>query len=361
MRTINTNKQVWIYLSFILVIIVLIALFIAKFISIFGYILIAFTLAYMITPILKKMEKFGIDRKYSFGIVILVGLAATILTVLIGIPIIGTEITQIQSDWPTIQERINNELLQETEIDGEKYYHSPILNTDFEASRIDTYISGFTGNLNTIISDSMTMILKFLLIVPLVTYILVSQGENAKKRILKSIPNKYFEMGNAILHSINKSISNFIAAKIIQTVILSIVATVGFTLIGLRLPLLMGLIVGVINIIPYIGPLIGAIPPVGIAYLLMDTRTAIFALIVIAVVQAVDNFFIQPVLLPKLVNENAVVVLIVTLLGAELYGALGMVIAIPVYSIVKIILQKSYEALDFIYSRPEWDTDFLDN
>lgn len=360
MRTINTNKQVWIYLSLILLIIVLIGIFIAKFISIFGYILIAVTLAYMITPILKKMEKYGVNRTQSFSMIIVLAIGISILTILIGIPIMKTELSQIQSEWPNIQERINNELLQETQINEQKYYHSPLLNMDFEAEKIDGYISAFASDLNTVISDAMTIVLKFLLSVPLVTYILVSQGNNAKKRILKSIPNKYFEMGNAILHNINKSISNFIAAKIIQTVILTIVASIGFTFIGLRLPILMGIIVGVINIIPYIGPLIGAIPPVAIAYLLMDYQTAIFAIIIIAIVQGVDNFFIQPVLLPKLVNENAVVVLIVTLLGAELFGAVGMVIAIPVFSIVKIILEKSYEALDFIYSRPEWDTDFLE-
>ena len=204
-------------------------------------------------------------------------------------------------------------------------------------------------------SSLIPVLLSSLVLVPIFTVMLIKDRKNLFKRFFDFVPNRYFEVVMSMAYDINKSIENFVSAKVVQSLIVGGVCSIGFLLIGVKFPLTFGFLAGLLNIVPYIGPVIGAAPPVIISYLLIDTRTAILALTVVILGQLVDNLFTQPVLLPRLVKEHPLVVILVTLIGAELFGAVGLVLALVIFSVVKIILVKSYSALDVIYSREEQD------
>ncbi len=254
--------------------------------------------------------------------------------------------------WPQIEDKINKELFRGVYEDGEVVaYYVPVINTKIEAAKVESWYLSLVNQLKKFLTDLIPALLSSLIIVPIITVMLIKDGDRLARKMFSKVPNRYFEVVLSMAHDISRSIENFISAKAIQSLVVATICMIGFTLAGVKSPLLMAIVAGLLNIVPYIGPILGALPPIIMSYLLIDSRTAAFAFLTLVIAQLADNFFTQPVILPKFVNERPLVVILVTLIGAELFGAVGLVLAIAVYSIVKIIMIKSYNALDVIYSR----------
>ncbi|MBW1643064.1 MAG: AI-2E family transporter [Deltaproteobacteria bacterium] len=116
--------------------------------------------------------------------------------------------------------------------------------------------------------------------------------------------------------------------------------------VGFEYALLLAVFAGLSNLIPYIGPVVGAIPAVLIV--LVNSVPGLEFLIVIAVyivAQLIDNFFIIPLVVAKIVNLHPVTVAIVIIIGAQIEGILGMIISIPVACILKLTITTNYSHL----------------
>jgi putative permease len=116
--------------------------------------------------------------------------------------------------------------------------------------------------------------------------------------------------------------------------------------VGFEYALLLAVFAGLSNLIPYIGPVVGAIPAVLIV--LVNSVPGLEFLIVIAVyivAQLIDNFFIIPLVVVKIVNLHPVTVAIVIIIGAQIGGILGMIISIPVACILKLTITTNYSHL----------------
>lgn len=116
--------------------------------------------------------------------------------------------------------------------------------------------------------------------------------------------------------------------------------------VGFEYALLLAVFAGLSNLIPYIGPVVGAIPAVLIV--LVNSVPGLEFLIVIAVyivAQLIDNFFIIPLVVAKIVNLHPVTVAIVIIIGAQIGGILGMIISIPVACILKLTITTNYSHL----------------
>jgi len=141
------------------------------------------------------------------------------------------------------------------------------------------------------------------------------------------------------IHSV---FSKYINGKLLQSVLMSIVASLGLTIIRVPYALLMGVIVGFTNLIPYIGPFIGAIPPILIAFF-NNPWSALFVIIFILVLQQFDALWFTPKILGNKVGLPPVGVIIAIIVGSALLGVLGMFISIPIFALIKIFLNKYIE------------------
>jgi predicted PurR-regulated permease PerM len=129
----------------------------------------------------------------------------------------------------------------------------------------------------------------------------------------------------------------FVVGKVIQAMVLTGIGVVGFTLIGVPYAVLVSAFVGVTNIIPYVGPVIGAIFAVLVALFSADPINAVYAAMVVAFIQLVDNLVCQPKILGGKVGLAPIYILAGVLTGAALFGGIGMLLAIPVCAILKLI------------------------
>ncbi len=142
---------------------------------------------------------------------------------------------------------------------------------------------------------------------------------------------------------------DYLEGKIIETTVVGAICCLGFFVAGVKGWLVLGLLAGFLNIVPYIGPLIGAIPPVLITLLVDKPIAAIYVIIAVIVAQLVDNLYLNPFMISGKVKIDPLLSIVVILIGAQLFGAIGMIFAIPIYLVYKIILKEAYRELTRIY------------
>ncbi|HLC85488.1 MAG TPA: AI-2E family transporter [Candidatus Nanoarchaeia archaeon] len=290
----------------------------------------------------KALEHKGVSRSLALGVIVLVSSIVFFGSVLILGPGIYSDIQAITGGLPSLRER-SLDLARSAGMFG------PIDLSSFITPEILGHVQSY---LLSIISSSASFLGEWLfnviVIVPLLTLLLLSTGDSLKDAFLSRVPNVYFELSVTILDQMVKTVREYVFARFMETLVVGAMCVIGFLLIGLPGAIVLGTLAGILNLIPYIGPLLSVFPPLIMALVTQSTSLAIWAVIVISIAQIIDNTVFQTVLLSRLVDVDPIVVIIITSIGAQLLGAVGMVIAIPVYTISKILVLSLYQFLQSV-------------
>ena len=168
--------------------------------------------------------------------------------------------------------------------------------------------------------------------------------ENA---ILTLIPDSKELRWKNSSNKIKDLLSRYFVGLIFQILLLFIIYTIGLLIIGVENAIVIAFLCALLNLIPYVGPLIGAFLMVTLAMTSSLGQSfsgiilpkTLWVLVVIAIGQLVDNFFSQPFIFSKSVRSHPLEIFLVILIAGILFGVLGLIIAIPAYTAVKVILK----------------------
>lgn len=188
----------------------------------------------------------------------------------------------------------------------------------------------------------------FVVIVPLVLFFFLSQRRSIKKAFIQIVPNRYFEMVLNLVYRIDVQLGGYIRGMVLSVVIISLLSVIGLYVIGLEYFLVVGVVAGVSNVIPYVGPLIGIITGTVasvLQYSALSWSAILPVVVVFLIVQVLDNVFVAPVVVARSVNLHPLVVIFVVLAGSQLFGAVGMILAVPATAVIKVSIQTIYEGL----------------
>jgi putative permease len=179
-------------------------------------------------------------------------------------------------------------------------------------------------------------------IVPIVTFFLLADGHLIQKYLLQIVPNTYFEMSILLIHRVIMSIKLFIRGQLIDAMAVGIMTSVGLGCIGMPFFLVIGCIAGLGNLIPYLGPVLGFIPAVFVMMVTPGWLTVgnlVLVIVIFALVQFIEGTFVYPIAVGKSVDLHPLVVILGITVGGQLWGILGMIITIPLISIVKVTFE----------------------
>ena len=195
-------------------------------------------------------------------------------------------------------------------------------------------------------------LLEWVLVIPFFLFFMLKDDGRFRRAILEITPNSIFERFYNLYYQFNKNLGDYIFAKFIEATIIGVIITSGLLFIDLNFAFLFGLIAGITNIIPYVGPLLGAIPAIVVAYAEFGFTSSFWAVgILYMVANTIDLAIVFPLLISKLVDLHPVVVVVSVILGSQLFGLIGMVISIPAAVAVKLILSELiselYETRDY--------------
>lgn len=139
-------------------------------------------------------------------------------------------------------------------------------------------------------------------------------------------------------HRLNHTIGGYFRGQLAVAVIVGAMVSVGLAILDLPFWLLVGMIAGLFNMVPLIGPWVGAIPGVAIALTTRDTTTALWVVAIMTIAQQIDNHFISPLVMQRTTSLHPAVVMLALLAGGSLGGFFGLLLAVPLTATIKVLV-----------------------
>lgn len=185
-----------------------------------------------------------------------------------------------------------------------------------------------------------------------ITFFFLKDDTLFYKGIIILFPEKYEEQLSRALSSINVLLRRYFVGILIESTAIMTLDTIGLTLIGIKFEtaIVVGLIAGILNVVPYVGPLVGTIigTLIGLATNLDVALTTqllpltIWMLVVFLTTQLIDNVVFQPLIYGNSVKAHPLEIFIVLLIAGSVAGILGMLLAIPCYTVIRVFAKEFF-------------------
>jgi len=175
-----------------------------------------------------------------------------------------------------------------------------------------------------------------LITVPFILFYMLKDGHRFPETVVKVLPQSYRHEGLTIFKDLYETLATYIQGQVIVSLFVGLGCYIGYTIIGLEYALLLGIIVAITNIIPYVGPFIGAAPAVIIGLIDSPMKAALVA-IVVTVVQQIDGNLLSPLIIGKRLNTHPLTIILLLIGAGSFGGILGMILAVPAYAVLKAV------------------------
>ncbi len=307
-------------------------------------IIISLVLYALFKPWVNRMVRGGRTRSSAALMVLItiVGINGSLLAVLV---------PEVMTSLSTLSPRVQRLALIGEDLFAAFSSFAERLQLPFETSQWLTSVKGRLVSLDieSILASGNTVlgVLANLILVPFLTFFIVRDYPKFRNRLMNTVPNKYFELAWHIYFRVIRQLQSYVRGLLIQLTIMALISALGFWLTGFSSPLTLGILVGLFGIIPWLGPLLGTIPP--LLQILSTTEPQliqiIYIFVVIGIAYFIDNMFVVPLFIANVVSLHPLFVIIGVIIFGGLFGVAGMVLAIPAIVVVKLLITGLYQGL----------------
>jgi predicted PurR-regulated permease PerM len=201
---------------------------------------------------------------------------------------------------------------------------------------VTTYITGlYTG------VDDLVDKLMLILIVPFVVFYLLKDMRSIQRGVLLLIPFKHRLEVMRTLRDMNVALGRYIRGQLMVCAVLGVVVYFAYFFINLPYAILFATLMALTNIIPYLGPFIGAVPAILFA-ITVSWKMALSVVIINVVVQLLEGNVFSPLIVGKSLNIHPLAIILSVMVGGEIAGIAGLIFAVPFVAIVKVIIAHMY-------------------
>lgn len=319
----------------------LVALIIYNYSNLVLYAVIALIFSYLLDPIVNKMQSSGIDRTYSITLVL--------ATVLLFIFWISTSIIPIVAGRMAVLTRqltpenlinianlIEINLRSNFEFIPEGYLRDNVAIISDDLFNFNRF-SDFLGNLIGIFTN----LFAALIIIPFATFFFLKDGHKIRRDLLQLVPNKYFETSLSLIDKIESRLGHYFKSVLLQCTLVGTASWIALSIAGLENAGSVGFTIGIANTIPYFGPILGYLLSIIVSIIETgDFSLVIPCLLAVMFAQLLDNLVLQPLIFSKSADIHPVAILFIVMIGAQTAGIFGMLVAIPIATILKITINQ---------------------
>ncbi|MFN2110142.1 MAG: AI-2E family transporter [Anaerolineae bacterium] len=220
------------------------------------------------------------------------------------------------------------------------------------------------GGTAVVISYTFSLVLA-ILIIPFWTFYMLLDSKKLGQTFVRSIPISIREDVLKIATLIDAVFASYLRGQLVLGLIIGAISTIFFGIAGVQFALILGVIAGIFELIPNIGPILGAVPAILVA-LAQNPTLALVTAIYAVVIQQVENIFITPRVLGRSVQLHPVLVMVVLVIGSELGGLVGLFLAPVTTGVLRDLFRYLYYRLEEIPLSPSealakvWDAEAFD-
>ncbi|QNQ80739.1 AI-2E family transporter [Lactobacillus sp. PV034] len=312
---------------------------------------------YLMNPLVDFLEeKWHVPRIITIIILFLLVIGLIIWIIAILVPIVQKQTTSLVNNWPEYwkdAQKSFNHMLHDPRLNSVRGNINDAIATAqsklFTTSKdsIDIALANVTNAVNVI-----TMIVMTLLTAPFVLFIMLKDGHKFKPYLAQFAPKRLQESFASLLHDINDAIASYIRGQITVAFWVGVMFSIGYSIIGLRYGITLAVLAGFLNLIPYFGTFIAFIPALIIG-IMTSPMMLLKVIIVFAIEQTIEGRLISPLVMGNKMNMNPVTTILLLIGASAVSGLWGVIFAIPIYAVIKIILTRLfnyYRNISALYS-----------
>ena len=198
----------------------------------------------------------------------------------------------------------------------------------------------FAGLITEVVNSLSSMVADMTVVLVYLIFLLLDEASSAKK-VNKLFPVKgaRFENFTRIRRKIDKAIKSYISQMVIISFITAVISYIALIIIGVDFPILWAFLIFILNFIPYIGPFISSfLPALLTVFQFGDLIHFVYVFAVLEVIQIILGNFVQPRMMGKTLNISALTVLFTLAFWGSIWGVVGMILSVPITSIMIIIM-----------------------
>ena len=314
-----------------------------------GVLIAAAIFAFILLPLVDRIERQGLKRSFAILVAYLIIFAVIFL---IGFSVAPKAAEEIKNFFVYLPRNVSS-LIERSEAWIQTVTKSnPTLQEYFskigdvlreQIYKLQTSVVKFGTNITGFASSAVTKMLNIVL-VPVVAYYFLRDDRKIKKHVLDMIPHSKRDGFLAISHDINASLGSFVRGRLLMAVFVGVATAIMLLIFGVQYALVIGVITCVADVIPYIGPMLGFIPAVIIGYIQSPIK-ALWIGLGFMIIQWIENNVIGPKLLSKSTGLHPLTVLLGLIIGGGVAGVLGMIFAVPLIAVFKILWSYFYPHL----------------
>ncbi|GGD94080.1 AI-2E family transporter [Paenibacillus nasutitermitis] len=295
---------------------------------------------YLVNPVVDFMERKGIVRGYGILLLYILIISLIVIAVVAVIPLIRNQITSLIENIPEYSADAQQRFKEWT---GSDFFSEAQETIGFNSAdlmkSITSRASEFVGNAWNGIGGVLGVVTEIVLAavaLPFILFYLLRNGRNLPGFILQFVPTALRKESHRVMIEMNQQIASYIRGQIIVSFCIGGLLYIGYLIIGLEYSLVLAIIAACTSIVPYLGPVI-AITPALIVAMVTSPAMLLKMIVVWTVVQLIEGKFISPQIMGKTLRIHPVTIIFVILTAGNLFGILGIIVAVPGYAVLKVI------------------------
>ncbi|QBP41246.1 AI-2E family transporter [Paenisporosarcina antarctica] len=262
-------------------------------------------------------------------------------------PLLVSQVTNLVNNFPAIVHQVQNWIDEALSSQWWSYIEDQEYLSDFDSASIaDNFSLALSGAGASVLGIMKTFFsaMTSLVVVPFVLFFLLKDGDKLPDSFLSFLPHDSRDEGRNILQDMDENLSAYIQGQAIVSLFVGVLSFIAYLIIGVDYAIILALIAMLTNVIPFVGPLIGASPAVIVAFF-QDPLTALWVIIAIIIIQQVESNLISPNVMGRKLSVHPVTIIFLLYIGGNLAGLVGMILVIPVYAVGKAIAENLYRLI----------------
>ncbi|SEM69701.1 AI-2E family transporter [Paenibacillus sp. OV219] len=303
--------------------------------AVFAPFLIAMIISYVLNPIVSLLNERRVPR--TIAVLLIYAVFCGTLTVILmnAIPMFLEQLQELNEHMPDLTMKaqgivndLNNSSFLPESIRGG--INKSIYKLEKQSSDA---IFSFINNIGAMIN-----IVFIAFIIPFLAFYILKDFEVFERTLLTYVPKSHRKHAVRLLKDIDNALGSYIRGQFLVCVIVGTLAYVGYLIIGMPYALLLASVVAVTNIIPYLGPFFGAAPALVMAST-VSVKMMLLVVVVNTACQILEGNIISPQVVGRTLHMHPLSIIFVLLVGGELAGIVGMILAVPIFAALKVIIQ----------------------
>jgi predicted PurR-regulated permease PerM len=319
---------------------------------------LALLIIYILNPIVSWLERRRVPRAVGTVAAYVVVLGGIAVGVLLAIPVVSRQVTEVRNDWPEYRTDIvtfvddSAQRIEDTFGVSINTEQVPCLlgaqgtaeGDELTATECDQVTNDLrdtvvehAGQITEIGSSVLEGLLVFI-IAPLIALYLLIDLPRIQRDFLALVPEHYKDEVSDVSGKVGSALGGFFRGQLVVAIVVGLLSAIGFRIIGLPFWFVVAAIAGFFNLVPLIGPYIGGAVGFFVGVIADGLGLGIKAIIVELIVQQIDNHIISPNVMKKTVNLHPATVMLALLAGGAIAGFWGVLLAVPIVAVVKLVM-----------------------